>query len=159
MLSISINNDELNRFFRNIDKYSQQTIQNVDKEVARASYAIHAKAQQEAPVGKKLQGASISPGGNLKRQIYVKIKQGKASGEVGVNVNYALPVHEGSKPHIIRIRNKKVLAAYLGTNKFKIFGKQVNHPGTKANPFLKRAVDFERPRYIANLKMILNDTK
>lgn len=160
MLNIRIENSELVKFFAQLNKYSKKVQQEVDKEVARATYSIQHRAKtQEAPVAKKNPMATISPGGGLRRSIYVKIYRGKASGMVGVNVNYALPVHEGSKAHEIRPRNKKVLAAYLGRNKWQVFGKRVWHPGTKANPFLARAANKERGQYLTNMIRIITTVK
>ena len=48
---------------------------------------------------------------------------------------YAIFVHEGTKPHEIRPKNKQALKTPFGVRK------KVNHPGTKANPYLKKAVD------------------
>lgn len=48
---------------------------------------------------------------------------------------YAIFVHEGTKPHEIRPKNKQALKTPFGARK------KVNHPGTKANPYLKKAVD------------------
>lgn len=43
---------------------------------------------------------------------------------------YEFLVANGTRPHVITAKNAKVL-----TNGSKFFGKKVNHPGTKANPF------------------------
>lgn len=48
---------------------------------------------------------------------------------------YAIFVHDGTKPHEIRPKNKKALKTPFGPRK------KVNHPGTKANPYLQNAVD------------------
>jgi hypothetical protein len=48
---------------------------------------------------------------------------------------YARYVHDGTKPHEIRPKNKKALKTPFGPRK------KVNHPGTKANPYLQNAVD------------------
>ncbi|MBE3607040.1 HK97 gp10 family phage protein, partial [Campylobacter sp. RM13119] len=66
--------------------------------------------------------------------------------------SYAKFVYFGTKPHIIKPKKAKALAAPLkkvkgwsgkvsthdGTQ-YAIFGKAVNHPGTKANPYLQKA--------------------
>lgn len=49
----------------------------------------------------------------------------------------ALWVHWGTKPHVIRPKNKKALRWAAG-GKFAFAGK-VNHPGNKADPWLVRA--------------------
>lgn len=48
---------------------------------------------------------------------------------------YAIFVHDGTKPHEIRPKNKKALKTPFGPRK------KVNHPGTKANPYLQNAVE------------------
>lgn len=63
------------------------------------------------------------------------IKFGDLRGEIGPTVDYAKYVHEGTSPHIIRARNKKVLA---NRRTGQVFGKVVRHPGTPANPFMQR---------------------
>ena len=45
-------------------------------------------------------------------------------------------MHGGTKAHIIRPKNKKALA---NKKAGLFFGKKVNHPGTKANPYLFNA--------------------
>lgn len=51
---------------------------------------------------------------------------------------YAKFVHEGTKSHIIKAKKMKALA---NKKTGQIFGKKVNHPGTKANPYLLNAAD------------------
>ena len=58
-------------------------------------------------------------------------------------VPYGVFVHEGTQPHIILPRNKKVLRWSDG-NKF-IFSKSVVHPGTKPDQFLYNAADTMQP--------------
>lgn len=48
---------------------------------------------------------------------------------------YAVFVHEGTKPHEIKPKNAKALKTPFG------YRKKVNHPGTKARPYLQLAVD------------------
>lgn len=57
--------------------------------------------------------------------------------EVGAR-SKAMPYHhDGTKPHIIRPRRKRALKFQAGGRT--VFAKKVNHPGTRANPFLIRA--------------------
>lgn len=67
-----------------------------------------------------------------------RLKKGQVRGRVSTRVKYALPVHEGSGPYVIRPKKKKAL-------KFKIGGrtvivKKVNHPGVASRPWLRRAM-------------------
>lgn len=53
-------------------------------------------------------------------------------------VDYAEFVNNGTRPHIIRPKNAKVLRFTVGGQV--VYAKVVHHPGTKAKPFLDRAV-------------------
>ena len=52
---------------------------------------------------------------------------------------HAMLMHEGTKPHIIRAKNKKSLRWVTATGF--AYAKSVKHPGTKADPFLYDALD------------------
>lgn len=60
---------------------------------------------------------------------------------VSSNVDYAQMVHDGTRPHIIRPRTKQVLKFNVGGQV--VFAKVVHHPGTRARPFLDRALAEE----------------
>ena len=95
---------------------------------------LESNIKKEAPVNKQ------KGGGNLRQSVKGSMT-GIASGMVEVWANYGSAVETGTKPHIIRAINKKVLAnKRLG----QIFGKVVHHPGTKANPFFTRGIDNSR---------------
>lgn len=57
---------------------------------------------------------------------------------IGSDVSYADMVHNGTPPHTIRPRNKQALRFRIGGRI--VFAKVVHHPGTKARPFLDRAL-------------------
>lgn len=50
-------------------------------------------------------------------------------------------VEFGTVPHIIRARKAKFLSFYWKKMNVQFFGKQVNHPGTKATLFLRKATE------------------
>ena len=102
--------------------------------VERVLTKLENTAKKEAPVNKQSGGGSL-------RQSIKHFMIGPASGKIEVGAPYAVFVHEGTRPHTITVVNKKVLANKR-TNQ--IFGKVVMHPGTKANPFLQRAVDSQQ---------------
>lgn len=54
------------------------------------------------------------------------------------DVDYARHVNDGTGPHIIRPRNAKALRFVVGGQV--VYAKVVHHPGTRANPFLDRAL-------------------
>ena len=63
----------------------------------------------------------------------------KDKGKVGVGASYAAAVEYGTAPHDIRSINGSVLA-FEAAGKM-IFTPLVHHPGTRANPFMQRALD------------------
>uniref|UniRef100_UPI00138DE305 HK97 gp10 family phage protein n=4 Tax=Campylobacter fetus TaxID=196 RepID=UPI00138DE305 len=71
--------------------------------------------------------------GNLKKDIQV-FKADQISVTIGNSklAPYAKFVHFGTKPHIIKAKKVKGLA---NKKAGLFFGKQVNHPGTKAQPY------------------------
>jgi HK97 gp10 family phage protein len=155
MISITIESAEMNKFFNQMKKFSEKKQAEIKKEVARTTYAIEGEAKLNAPVDRGL----------LRNRITSTIRNNEITGRVEVKSNYGVFVHEGTKPHLIQPRNKKILA--WSPRKFSakgrkiktniIFAKLVNHPGTKANPFLRKAVDKENKTYINNLTKILSE--
>lgn len=57
---------------------------------------------------------------------------------VGSNVEYAAMVNDGTRPHIIRPKNARALRFVV--NGRVVYARVVHHPGTRANPFLDRAL-------------------
>jgi hypothetical protein len=85
--------------------------------------------------------------GNLGRSIRIgRVTPNEA--QTIASASYALYVHEGTKAHDIRPKNRKALAfpaAGSSTLGGRVrsggrvrFAKRVRHPGTKANPFMLR---------------------
>lgn len=94
---------------------------------------VRGQAVALAPVAKKF-------GGNLKGSITAQVTKDNAA--VGTNVEYAPYVEFPTRPHTITATGKGLSD---GVN---FFGKTVNHPGTKAQPFLF-------PALTGNIKRII----
>lgn len=101
------------------------------KAIEKTVFKIESATKKEAPVNKQ------KGGGNLRQSIRGSMI-GLATGQVEVGAEYGVYVHEGTRPHTIMIRNKRTLA---NKRTGQVFGPIVHHPGTKANPFLERAVE------------------
>lgn len=81
-----------------------------------------------------------------------RLKKKRVVGRVSSRVNYALAVHEGTRPHVIRPKRKKALAFQRGGSvaggggaRIRFGGrmvvvKKVNHPGTQPRPWLRQAM-------------------
>lgn len=89
--------------------------------------AIEAEAKINAPVDK----------GRLRDDITTWY-EGDDTVIIGnsVAIPYAPFVHQGTKPYIIKPKKKKALA---NKAKGQFFGKEVHHPGIKAQPYLVNA--------------------
>ena len=77
--------------------------------------------------------------GTLRRSITGQA-QSYQLGVVGTNVPYARFVHDGTGPHVIVPTSKKALFWPGAAHPVK----RVNHPGSKANPFLRKALQQKR---------------
>lgn len=110
-------------------------------------------AFKKAPdkVGKELEKATKEAGKDIlsieKEEVPVKTATLKRSITLSYRpisvsiyptVKYALPVHEGSRPHVILPVRKQVLA--FKKNGKMVFARRVNHPGSKGNKFVERTV-------------------
>lgn len=88
--------------------------------------------------------------GNLKKDIQVfdeKIDSFSISVGNTKLVPYAKFVYFGTRPHIIKPKKMKALA---NKKSGQIFGKSVNHLGTKANPYIEKAFS----EYVASASFI-----
>lgn len=84
--------------------------------------------------------------GKLKRSLrkIVAVTPLGTSASVGSDLDYAMAVHEGTRRHVIEARGGGLLA--FEVNGRKVFAKQVTHPGSKGNDFLRRALEQEQAR-------------
>lgn len=69
----------------------------------------------------------------------------------GGGAGYGAYVHGGTKAHVIRAKNKKLLRWPSPAGGF--FSKrEVNHPGTKADPFLFNALEAKRSEVVKQMQ-------
>ena len=104
-----------------------------DSDITTQNVLIHSanyiKADMEARVPVRT--------GTLRQSIEVKVSHDKVV--IGPNTDYAAYVEFGTKPHTIYPKNKKALVFVVNGNK--VFAKKVNHPGTKAQPYVRPAFE------------------
>jgi hypothetical protein len=85
-----------------------------------------------SPVDKGIMRAS--------HEMTMQVRRTAVIGRVHVPVNYARMVHEGTRPHIIRPKRKQALRFFWKKKGVTVIAKSVRHPGTKARPWLWRAL-------------------
>ncbi len=122
-IKLVLDTTEFDRF---VKEYPLIIIEEMNSAIEKSAYKIESMAKQEAP--------AVS--GKLRQKIMTSLSYLK--GVVSANALYSIYVHEGTKPHIITPKTKKVLA---DKRKRIIFGKRVRHPGTEPNRFMLRAVE------------------
>ena len=138
---IKINTDEIDKFAVELVELSEKSRDNVQKAIKKSAFNIESQAKKNLASNKSVVT------GHLRRSIATKMGDLEATIHTS-NVKYAVIVEKGSKAHIIRPKNKKAL--YWEGAKRPV--KLVNHPGSRAKPFLIPAFESEKDKFIENLK-------
>jgi len=134
----------------------EQFIRKSDKDFKRVvlDSTNHLAKRAKLNIRNQIMGSKVKSG-NLIRGIQSSIFNNGLTGEVTSKASYSEAVENGTRPHGISIRNKRVLAGpYRGRPTgwnvskgsramgFATYGKKVQHPGTKARPFMYPAFKF-----------------
>ena len=138
---IKINTNEIDKFAVELIKLSEESRGNVQKAIKKSAFNIESQAKKNLASNKSVVT------GHLRRSISTQMGDLEATIHTS-NVKYAVIVEKGSKAHIIKPKNKKALYWKGATRPVK----QVNHPGSKAKPFLEPAFESEKDKFIENLK-------
>lgn len=123
------NLDEIREAFRMYPVISNQEIQ---KGLLESGKLITSTEKKEVPVGVT---------NFLRQSIGMRLKQGSII--VEPKKNYAIAVHEGTKPHYAPVSSPRdslrIWAIRKGLNPYAV-QKSIMKKGTKANPFVDRTV-------------------
>ena len=138
---IKIDSSDLNKFSIYLSKKSDEDIKKIQKVLKNAGMNIEAGAKDNLTSNNSVNTGHLRRSiGNFRRGMTVTVHTS--------NVKYAIIVEKGSKPHIIRPKNKKALYWKGASRPIKL----VNHPGSRAKPFLIPAFESEKDKFIENLK-------
>ncbi len=113
----------------------------IQKAIATSVMMINRNTKQEVPVKT----------GTLRRGIRSKISSFR--GTVESTLAYGICVHEGTSAHIIRPVKKKALYWKGAAHPVK----SVRHPGTRANPFMKRGAEKSEGQVQAIFQKAVNN--
>jgi hypothetical protein len=108
----------------------------VAKELIRAAQVVTKGAKRRCPVSPA--GSGDNRSGHLRSSIAWDLTVSPLQADIGTDVDYGLFVEVGTKPHTIRskgpwpLRNRRA---------GKVLGRVVHHPGTRAQPYLRPALD------------------
>ena len=138
---INIDTSEINKFVIDLKEVSEEIRSDIQKVLVNSGFNIESKAKKNISSNKSVKT------GHLMRSISTDVKGLEATIHTS-NLKYAPMVEFGTKAHIIRPKNKKALY-WKGANRPV---KQVNHPGSKAKPYLIPAFEDEKDKFINNLK-------
>lgn len=128
MISYSVDSSALQRLEANMRKYPALSKVHFGQAIVAATVEIHKKA---------IRGIVPWKTGTLVRTFSFNAVASQLMGKVFPTRDYALYVHEGTRPHVIMPKNKKALW-WMGARHPM---RSVRHPGTAGNPFLPRMVD------------------
>lgn len=78
----------------------------------------------------------------------------KIEATIKANANHGVFIEEGTRAHIIKPKSRKALMFNSGGKT--VFAKYVNHPGTKAKPFMRPAFEKNVPLFIKELEDAIN---
>lgn len=120
-VSVKINDRKIDAMFdtnRELRRYMDVRVQ-----------ATVAAARVEAPVRTSALQRSIG-----------STYHGGGKWTVSASTPHAKFVHEGTRAHPIKARSKKTLKFFWAKVGRVVYPQQVNHPGTKPDPFLTRAM-------------------
>ena len=137
---IKIDSSDLNKFSVMLRELPDEIKNDVRKVVKNSAFNIERNAKSSASVKT----------GHLKRSISTKMGDMEATIHTS-NLKYAPMVEFGTRPHIIRAKNKKALYWKGATHPVK----QVRHPGSKAKPYLIPAFEKEKDQFLEKLKEVI----
>ena len=137
---IKIDSSDLNKFSVILKELPDEIKDDVRKVVKNSAFNIEKNAKSSASVKT----------GHLKRSISTKMGDMEATIHTS-NLKYAPMVEFGTRPHIIRAKNKKALYWKGASHPVK----QVSHPGSKAKPYLIPAFEKEKDQFLEKLKEVI----
>lgn len=136
---------DIDKAVAKMSKWGDQGVENAKTQVQKSALAVQSNAKSLAP----------SKTGRLRGQIRVKMAADGLSGEVVSRSKYSAYVEYNTRAHIIRAKKAKMLKFTSGGKT--VFRKQVFHPGTREQPFMRPALEQEEPHFIREMGQIARD--
>ena len=141
---IKFDTSEIDKFVIDLKDTSEDIRSDIQNVIKKAGFNIERNAKQNIANN----GSVVT--GHLMRGITTDVGNMEVTIHTS-NVKYARGVEEGTRPHIIRAKNKKAL--YWKGAKHPV--KSVRHPGSRAKPFLIPAFEKEKEVLIKDLKKVI----
>ena len=141
---IKIDTSELDKFSVYLKTKSEEDEKKIQKVLKNSAMTI-----QKNAISNLTSNGSVNTG-HLRRGI-ANFRRGMTATVHTSNIKYAVMVEKGTKAHIIKPKNKKALYWKGATHPVK----QVNHPGSKAKPYLIPAFEKEKDQFLEKLKEVI----
>lgn len=141
---IKIDTSEIDKFVIDLKDASENIRSDVQKVLKKSGFNIEAKAKLNIT-----NNGSVKTG-HLRRGITTDVGNMEVTVHTS-NIKYARGVEEGTRPHIIKAKNKKAL--YWKGAKHPV--KSVRHPGSRAKPFLIPAFEKEKEVLTRDLEKVI----
>lgn len=129
-ISLSIKLKNPKKFENKLQELDENKTNAIKTTLNKAGTLIWAQSRRNSPVDT----------GRLQNSIAKDFNRFNLEMRVGTNVKYAIFVHEGTKPHWPPIDALRPWARSHGISPF-VVARAIARKGTKAQPFIKRAVD------------------
>lgn len=143
-MSVVVEITGLDKLQAKMEKYPAISEKYINMAIARALNRIFGEEKRQAPVFT----------GNMRDNW--KIDIGRFEGKFSSNVPYSMAVHEGTRPHMPPVSALEAWSKKKGLNPWAV-AKNIAKFGTKANPFLKRAVEAQKDQINGEFKTALEN--
>jgi len=136
MITLTIKDGQ---FKKDLERFAKKKNKEFKHAITDSTTQMHRLAQ------KKVRQHAKGGTGNLRRMIEMETSSDGFTGTVTSHAAYSEAFEKGTRPHGIRIKNKKILAgpkrnAPSGwgniSGDYAIYGTKVQHPGTRPHPFM-----------------------
>ena len=141
---IKIDTSEIDKFVIDLKDTSENIRSDVQKVLKKSGFNIEARAKRNIA-----NNGSVKTG-HLRRGITTDVGNMEVTVHTS-NIKYARGVEEGTRPHIIKAKNKKAL--YWKGAKHPV--KSIRHPVSRAKPFLIPAFEKEKEVLIRDLEKVI----
>ena len=141
---IKFDTSEIDKFVIDLKGISEDIRSDIQKVLKKSGFNIEAKAKLNIA-----NNGSVKTG-HLRRGITTDVGNMEVTVHTS-NIKYARGVEEGTRPHVIKAKNKKAL--YWKGAKHPV--KSVRHPGSRAKPFLIPAFEKEKEVLIKDLEKVI----
>ena len=141
---IKVITDDIEKFAIELGQMSDTVRSDVQKVLKNTGFKIESKAKLNLNNNRSVKT------GHLMRSISTDVGNMEVTVHTS-NVKYARLVEEGTRPHVIRAKGKRAL--YWKGARQPV--RKVNHPGSRAKPYLIPAFESEKEGFIKELKKVI----